>query len=81
MEESRDEQLDHTAGIVARIIVDTDAEVADATYQFVGINIGTDLASFRGGGEQLSAHGREAVKGGRPRRRAAPSCWRCPGRG
>jgi len=46
LEESRDEQLDHAAGIVARIIVDTDAEVADATYQFVGINIGTDLASI-----------------------------------
>ena len=34
LEESRDEQLNHAAGIVARIIVGTNAEVADAVHQF-----------------------------------------------
>jgi hypothetical protein len=34
VEESRDEQLDHAAGIVARVSVGTNAEVADATHQF-----------------------------------------------
>ena len=62
MEESRDEQLDHAAGIVARVVVSANAEVADAIHQFEGINIGTDLASFSGGGEQLSANGHKAVK-------------------
>jgi Alpha/beta hydrolase family len=62
LEESRDEQLDHAAGIVARIVVVANAEVADATHQFLGITIGTDLASLGGGVEQLSANGHEAVK-------------------
>jgi hypothetical protein len=62
LEESRDEQLDHAAGIVARVVVGANAEAADATHQFVGINIGADLAGLGGGGEQLSANGHEAVK-------------------
>src|SRR5260221_4988572 len=62
LEESRDEQLDHAAGIVARVEVSANAEAADATHQFVGINIGADLASLGAGFEQLSAHGHEAVK-------------------
>ena len=62
MEESRDEQLDHAAGIVARVVVGANAEVADATHQFVGITIGADLAGLGGGVEQLSANGHEAVK-------------------
>jgi hypothetical protein len=62
LEESRDEQRDHATGIVVRVVVGTNAEVADAMHQFDGINIGTDLASFSGGGEQLSANGHEAVK-------------------
>jgi len=45
-----------------RIVVGTNAEVADATHQFVSINIGADLAGFSGGGEQLSANGHKAVK-------------------
>jgi hypothetical protein len=62
LEESREEQLDHAAGIIARVEVSANAEVADATHQFVGIHIGADLASFSGGGEQLSANRHEAVK-------------------
>ncbi len=62
MEESRDEELDHAAGIVARVEVSANAEAADTTHQFVGINIGADLAGLGGGGEQLSANGYEAVK-------------------
>ena len=50
------------AGIVARVIVSANAEAADATHQFVGINTGADLSGFSGGVEQLSAHGHEAVK-------------------
>ena len=62
LEESRDEQRDHTASIVVRVVVGTNAEVADATHQFMGINIGTDLAGLSGGGEQLSANGHETFK-------------------
>ena len=50
------------AGIVARVEVSANAEAADATHQFVGINIGADLSGFSGCVEQLSAHGHEAVK-------------------
>ncbi len=32
LEESRDEQFDHAAGIVARVVVSTNAEVADAMH-------------------------------------------------
>ena len=62
LEESRDEQLDHAAGIVARVVAGANAEAADATQQFVGINIGADLAGFSSGVQQLSANGHEAVK-------------------
>lgn len=62
MEKSRDEQIDHAAGVVARVVVGTNAEVADATHQFVGTDVGSDLASLGGGGEQLSANGYEAGK-------------------
>ena len=61
MEESRDEELDHAAGIVARVVVGANAEVADTIHQFEGINIDADLAGLSGGGEQLSANGHEAV--------------------
>ena len=62
MEESRDKQLDHAPSIVTRVVVGTNAEVANDTHQFVSIDIGADLASFSGGGEQLSTNGHEAVK-------------------
>lgn len=64
MEESRDEQLDHTAGMIARVGVGTNAEVANTTHQFVGINIGTDLAGLGTVFEQLSANRHEVVKEG-----------------
>ena len=32
--ESRHEQLDHAAGIVARVVIGTNAEVANAIHQF-----------------------------------------------
>jgi len=50
------------AGIVAQVEVSANAEAADATHQFVGINIGADLSGLGGCVEQLSAHGHEAVK-------------------
>ncbi len=43
-----------------RVLVSADAEVADATHQLEGINIGANLASFSGG-EQLSTNGSKAV--------------------
>ena len=36
------------AGIIARVEVSANAEAADATHQFVGINIGADLSGFSG---------------------------------
>src|SRR5215471_1317565 len=60
--ETRDEQIDHAAGMVARVGVGANAEAADATHQFVSIDIGAELAGFSSGGEQLSANGHEAVK-------------------
>jgi hypothetical protein len=62
LEESRNEELDHAPSIVTRIVVGTNAEVADAIHEFAGINIGADLASLGGGCEQLSTNGYEAVK-------------------
>lgn len=57
-----DEQLDHAAGIVAQVVVGTNAEVADGTHQLVGINISADLSCLGGSVEQLSANGYEAIK-------------------
>ncbi len=48
--------------IVTRVVVSTNAEIADTVHQFEGINIGTDLTSVGAGFEQLSAHGHEAMK-------------------
>ena len=62
MEEPHDEQLDHAPSIVTRVLVSTNAEVADGTHQFVSIDIGADLASLGAGLEQLSTNGSEAVK-------------------
>jgi hypothetical protein len=62
LEESRNEQLDHAAGIVARVFASADAKVANAIHQFKSTNISADLASFDGGGKQLSANGHEALK-------------------
>jgi hypothetical protein len=59
--ESRDEQLDHAASMVARVGVGANAEAADGAHQFVGIDFGADLAGFSGGSEQLRANGHEAV--------------------
>ena len=44
-----------------RVLVSADAEVADATHQLEGINIGANLASFSGSGEQLCTNGSKAV--------------------
>src|SRR5258706_15724674 len=49
LEESRDEQIDHAAGIGARVVVGANAEAADATHQFLGITIGAAIPGFRGG--------------------------------
>jgi hypothetical protein len=62
VKETRDEQLDHAAGIVAWVGVGANAEVADAAHQFVGIDITADLTGLGASLEQLSANGYEAVK-------------------
>jgi hypothetical protein len=48
--------------MVARIGVGAGAEAADAPHQLVGIDVGADLAGFRGGGQQFGAHRNEAVE-------------------
>jgi hypothetical protein len=60
--ETHDEQLDHAAGMVARVGVGANAEAANGQHQFVGIDIRVDLAGLSGGGQQLCAHGHEPVE-------------------
>ncbi len=62
MTESREEQTDQAASIVARVVAGTDAEVADAAHQLQGTDIGVDLAGFRCRLKQLSADGHQAVE-------------------
>src|SRR5258706_3480866 len=55
-------QLDHAACVVARVVIDANAQAANATHQFVGIEVRADLAGLRGSIEELSAHRHEAVE-------------------
>ena len=62
MKQPGDKQPDHAACVVARVVLDASAQVANATHQFVGIQVRADLAGLRGSIEELSAHRHEAVE-------------------
>jgi len=59
--QSCDEQLDQATCVVAGGVVGTDAEIADAAHEFVGIHVGANLAGLNRGAEQLRTHRHEAV--------------------
>ena len=60
--QSRDDESDHAARVVAGVVVRADAEIADAAHQLVGIHAGENLARRGSGVEQLGADGDEAVE-------------------
>ena len=60
--QSLEEQVDQAAGVIAGIAVTSDAEVADAAHQFVGVRAGPDFARADRGVEQLGADGHQAVE-------------------
>lgn len=62
MLESLEEEDDQASGVVAGVVVASDAEVADAAHQLVGLCAGPDVAGFDRGVEQLGADGQQAVE-------------------
>src|ERR1700735_3883406 len=60
--QSEQEQLDQPAGIIARVVVASGAESADAPHELVAAHARPGLARGDGGVEQLPADRHQAVE-------------------
>ena len=60
--QSEQEQFDQPAGVIARVVVPSGAEAADAAHQLVAARAGPDLTCADGGVKQLPADGHQAVE-------------------